>query len=143
MAESKSKAAKGWLAGNTFAERLTALKGDESFHELARKMTRAGYKVTAQGLHKWCNGGGISADNLKDVAKYFNVSPAHLFFGELGDTTDDLSPEARLVGKAWSLVPPRFRPELTRDILKMAVAYADPNDKALQFSLKQAIDQLQ
>jgi hypothetical protein len=136
------KSAKGWLAGDSFAERLTALKGDTSFHELARQMQKAGIKVTAQGLHKWVNGGGISAENLKDVARYFKVSPAHLYFGELGETEDQLTPDARLVAKAWMLVPERFRPDLTRDLLRIASAYADKEDKALQFSLKKMLDEL-
>lgn len=136
------KTAKGWLAGATFAERLTALKGDESFHELARKMSKAGLKVTAQGLHKWVNGGGISAENLQDVARYFKVSPAHLYFGEIGGEESDLTPEARLVAKAWMLVPERFRPDLTRDILRIASAYADKEDQAFRFSLQKMLDEL-
>ena len=105
-------------------------------------MQKAGIKVTAQGLHKWVNGGGISAENLKDVARYFKVSPAHLYFGELGETEDQLTPDARLVAKAWMLVPERFRPDLTRDLLRIASAYADKEDKALQFSLKKMLDEL-
>lgn len=138
--EEQQVTAKGWLAGDTFAERLTALKGDESFHELARKMQRSGLKVTAQALHKWTHGGGISPDNLRDVARYFRVSPAHMAFGEVGEAQDGLSPEARLVAKAWSVIPERFRPDLTRDILRIALAYADRDDKAFQFSLQKMLD---
>lgn len=136
------KTAKGWLAGDTFSERLNALKGDLSYHELARRMQKAGLKVTAQGLHKWVQGGGISADNLKDVAKFFGVSPAHLYFGEIGESEDKLTPEAVLVAKAWLLVPERFRADLTRDILRIATAYADKEDTAFQFSLKKMLDEL-
>lgn len=133
---------KGWLAGDTFAERLNNLKGDASFRDLAAKMQKAGYSVTAQGIYKWCNGGGISPGNLLDVARFFGVSPAHLFFGGAATADDDLTPEAKLVGKAWSLVPDRFRPDLTRDILRIASAYADKEGPAFRASLKAMLDSM-
>jgi len=139
----KQQTSKGWLAGETFGERLATLKGELSYHELARRMQKAGLKVTAQALHKYIAGaGGVSEENLKGIAKFFGVSPAHLYFGEIGESEDALTPEARLVAKAWMLVPDRFRPELTRDILRIAFAYADQEDEAFRSSLKKMLEQL-
>jgi hypothetical protein len=129
----------------TFADRLAALKGDVSYHELARRMQAAGLNVTAQGLHKWIAlNGGIGLDNLRDVARYFDVSPGWLYFGEEDEPTDhkldDLSPEARLVAKAWSLLPECYRVPLAMDIFKLAQNQIDENaDPRLHFEIKQAL----
>ena len=135
--------------GSTFAERLTALKGDESYHELARKMQAAGLNVSAQGIHKWTHGGGISADNLKDVARYFGVSPAYLYFGETSETSDagnpadGLTAEARLIGKAWLRMPERFRTPLAEEIFKVALAFTDKDDDRLfHLAVKQALEKI-
>jgi hypothetical protein len=144
-AKKKATDITGKPGGSTFAERLTALKGDETYHALARKMNEAGLSVTAQGLHKWCNGGGISADNLKDVARYFGVSPAFLYFGETAETSsvvDDLTPDARLIARAWLRMPERFRTPLAVEILKVALAFADKQDVSFQLSVKQALEKL-
>jgi transcriptional regulator with XRE-family HTH domain len=108
-------------------------------------MQAAGLKVTAQGLHKWMHGGGISADNLKDLARYFGVSPAFLYFGETTEASnlvDDLTPDARLIAKAWLRMPERFRTPLAVEILKVAQAFADKRDVQFQFSMKQALEKL-
>jgi hypothetical protein len=108
-------------------------------------MQAAGLNVTAQGLHKWIAlNGGIGVDNLRDVARYFGVSPGWLYFGEEDEPTDnkldELSSEARLVGKAWSLLPERYRVPLAMDIFKLAQNQIDDNsDPALHFAIKQAL----
>ena len=132
-------------ANGTFGDRLAALKGDLSYHELARRMQAAGLNVTAQGLHKWIAlNGGIGVENLRDVARYFGVSPGWLYFGEEDGTIEnkvvDLSPDARLVAKAWSLLPERYRVPLAMDIFKLAQNQIDDNsDPALHFAIKQAL----
>ncbi|HJU21914.1 MAG TPA: helix-turn-helix transcriptional regulator [Casimicrobiaceae bacterium] len=124
------------------------LKGSESYHELARKMQAAGLNVTAQGLHKWMNGGGITAENLQDIARYFGVSPAYLYFGEPSESNevnddDGLSREARLVAKAWSLLPERFAVPLALDTFKLFEALIDKDDqRPLHVEVKQALERL-
>jgi transcriptional regulator with XRE-family HTH domain len=137
----------GRLTGATFGERLAALKGDLSYHELARRMQKMGLTVTAQGLHKWVFGGGISVENLRDVADFFGVSPAFLYFGETGDTSkvesDDMSPDAQLVARAWSLLPKRFAVPLAVDTFKLFEALTDKEqNRALHVVVKQALERL-
>ena len=136
-------------AGETFADRLAGLKGDLSYHELARRMQAAGLNVTAQGLHKWIAlNGGIGVDKLRDVARYFGVSAAWLYFGETNEASDmkdapahdDLSREAHLVATAWSLLPERYRVPLALDIFKLAQNQISENDNPrLHFEIKQAL----
>lgn len=70
-----------------FAERLAWLKAGESYRERARKMQDAGLKVTPQALRKWTHGGGISPENVKAVARYFDVSPGNLYIGETDESS--------------------------------------------------------
>lgn len=133
-------------AHETFADRLLRLKGEESYESLASRMAKRGIKITAQALHKWCHGGGITPENAKEVAKFFEITPGELLFGEeQRKIGDDLSREAQLIGRAWDKVPERMRRELGRDLLKTALAYTEPsNDKERNFMAKvrSAIDDL-
>jgi hypothetical protein len=136
--------------GATFAERLMGLKGTQSYHQLARDMQAAGLKVTAQGLHKYTHGGGASPENVKDIARYFGVSAGFLYFGETSGPSgtskvenDELSRDARLIAKAWSLLPERFRVPLAVDTFKLFEALTDKEEnRALHVEVKQALERL-
>ena len=109
----------------SFADRLLVLKGDMSYQALAENLNKGGFNISAQALHKWIHGGGISAENLGQLAAYFGVPASELFFGEAPPTKlDSLTPEGQLVGWAWALIPERFKKELRRDIFTLATGYA-------------------
>lgn len=111
----------------TFADRFLALKGDESYQALAAKLNKKGFDISAQALHKYAHGGGISADSLEQLASYFGVPPAELFFGEQAPpSASSLSTEGQLIGWAWGIIPERFKDELRRDIITLASGYATP-----------------
>ena len=141
------KGIKSARTGSTFAERLIALKGEASYHQLARDMQAAGLKVTAQGLHKYCHGGGASPENVKDIARYFGVSPGYLYFGETSDTnkmeSNELSPDATLVAKAWQRMPERFRTPLAVEVFKVALAFTtNEQDRLFRIAVQQALQRI-
>lgn len=51
----------------------------QSLSDAIRKKT--GVSISAQAMHLWANGGGITEPNLKAVADYFGVSAMWLGFG--------------------------------------------------------------
>lgn len=109
----------------TFADRFLALKGDESYQSLAAKLNKRGFDISAQALHKYAHGGGISADSLEQLASYFGVPPAELFFGEQASANlNGLPSESQLIGWAWGVIPERFKKDLRRDILTLAAGFA-------------------
>ena len=144
------KGIKSARTGSTFAERLIALKGEASYHQLARDMQAAGLKVTAQGLHKYTHGGGASPENVKDIARYFGVSPGYLYFGEpFGESNEsskrdgNLSPDARLLGEAWLRMPERFRTPLAVEVFKVALAFTtDEQDRLFRIAVQQALQRI-
>ena len=131
---------RGWLVGQSFAERLMILKGDDSFETLADKMNKAGVNVTRQALFKWADGGGISVENMLAVAKFFRVAPGALFFGDTGAMDGRMPPEAQLIAKAFTLIPPKLRREVTGDLLRVALAYADKEEPEFRASIKAMLD---
>ena len=140
------KGVKSARTGSTFAERLIALKGEASYHQLARDMQAAGLKVTAQGLHKYTHGGGASPENVKDIARYFGVSPGYLYFGESIESSkpaEKLSPDAQLLGEAWLRMPERFRTPLAVEVFKVALAFTtDEQDRLFRIAVQQALQRI-
>jgi hypothetical protein len=125
-----------------FAKRFLALKGEDSFVTLAKKMKRRGIDISPAALYKWTDGGGINSDTLMQVADYFGVSAAELFFGELPPTPHGgLSEDAYLIGWCWSVIPERMKKIMRGDILRMAKAYA-PNEPNMVRRLDGAISKL-
>jgi hypothetical protein len=103
---------------------MRELKGDDSYPTLVNKMRKSGIRVTTAGLHKWVTGGGITAENLMAVAKFFNVSPSMLYFGEDGAPKAAKSQDAQMIAFAWQFIPERFKTQYRVDILKLGLAYA-------------------
>lgn len=68
----------------TFGERFENLRGDRSFQELSDAIQAAtGQRISPQAMHKWVKqSNGISLENARLVAEFFDVSPAWLLFGE-------------------------------------------------------------
>lgn len=116
----------------TFADRFVALKGEESYQSLAANLRRKGFDISAQALHKYAHGGGISADSLQQLATYFGVPPAELFFGEQAAVNlTSLPSEGQLIGWSWGLIPERFKKDLRRDIFTLAAGFAkEPTTEA-------------
>ena len=123
----------------TFADRLLKLKGDESFVDLSARMAKAGINISPQACHKWSTGGGITQENLEAIARFFDVSPSMLFFGEDANRAGDVTEEELLLIKARRLIPERFLKELDRDVFKLAKAYVGKNDRTIATKIDAAL----
>lgn len=88
----------------TFADRFEQLRGERSYEALSddiAKKTRV--RISAQAMHKWATkNGGITLENARAIASYFDVSPAWLLFGDgpgpryhLTEAIQDLPEEAQ------------------------------------------------
>lgn len=70
-----------------FAKRFSELRGGMSLQALSEAIERkTGKRVTAQAMHKWEQGGGITDDSLKLVADFYGVTLAWLRYG-IGPTS--------------------------------------------------------
>jgi hypothetical protein len=127
----------------TFADRFLQLKGDESFQSLADKLAKTGVRVSPQALHKYANGGEISHKMLLDVARFFDVSPAWLYFGVEEPPADALPADLEVLTKALTVIPERFRHGIERDIYKIALAYTDKDaHRAMYQKFERALQEL-
>lgn len=68
----------------TFGERFETLRGPRSYQELSDAIfLKVGQRISPQAMHKWVKqSNGITIDNARLVAEFFEVSPAWLLFGE-------------------------------------------------------------
>ena len=95
-----------------FSKRLGALlkEREMTFAEVAECVG-----VSAQGAHKWANGGDIEYENLRALADCLGVNWVWLRYGAeaLQDITkergDTLSEEAKGLAEAWQDLPPPER----------------------------------
>lgn len=129
-----------------FAERFMTLKGERSFHELSRELGEAGFRITAQALHKWANGSIPDPDNVTKLAAFFGVPSGKLMFGEEANGIDGLSPAAVQLAQAWSLLPDRYKEATRREVLLLADTFRRPDlsepEQAFYRQLESAIRQL-
>jgi len=124
----------------SFADRLLKLKGDESFADLSLRMAKAGIRISPQSIHKWTTGGSVTPENLAAIAKFFDVSPSLLFFGEETARADDVTEDELLLIKARWLIPTRFLKEPDRDVYALAKAYVTKDDRTIVTKLKAALE---
>jgi hypothetical protein len=128
----------------TFKERFLELKGDESYQSLADRLANAGVRISPQALHKYGTGGEISRQMLIDLARFFDVSPAWLYFGLEERPADALPADLEVLMKAVTLIPERFRLGIERDIYKIALAYIDKDaDRTTYHKFERALRELE
>jgi len=67
-----------------FAERFEKLRGKQTYQELSDAIfQRFNVRITPQAMNKWAKqSGGITPDNARIIAEYFDVTPGWLLFGE-------------------------------------------------------------
>jgi hypothetical protein len=118
------------------------LKGEESFQSLSDRMAKKGLHVSPQSLFKWSKGGGVTPENLILLAKFLDVSPGALFFGEETSRSDGVAEDELVLIKARRLIPERFVKELDRDVLMLAKAYVDPDDRTMATKIEAALKNL-
>jgi hypothetical protein len=105
-------------------------------------MAKKGLDISPQSLFKWSKGGGVTPENLILLAKFFEMSPGALFFGEESSGSDGVTDDELVLIKARRLVPERFRPGLDRDILMLAKAYVG-DDRTMATKIEAALKNLQ
>jgi hypothetical protein len=67
----------------SFAERFETLRVGRSLKALAADIQReTGRRITAQAMHKWLQGGGVTLEHIDVLARYFRVTRAWLLWGE-------------------------------------------------------------
>jgi transcriptional regulator with XRE-family HTH domain len=68
----------------TFAERFEKLRNGMSYQALSEAVeAKTGVRISGQAMHKWVSqDGGITLENARAIAMYFDVKPGWLLFGE-------------------------------------------------------------
>lgn len=67
----------------SFAARFETLRAGRSLKALAADIQReTGRRITAQAMHKWLQGGGVTLEHIEILARYFRVTRAWLLWGD-------------------------------------------------------------